>query len=111
MLEAKLRGTGDLVNGPPMLNTVKIIDNQGQVLFHCPLEEMEKAHDYACQMEKMGIEVTLIAPSLPESLAASMGMTDDEAQVLRQSIIQEIEEHDTGCCLTKKSADETVKEG
>lgn len=82
-----------------MKNLIRVLDSEDQVLFECSLEEEEKAYKFATQMEELGVEVRVSTPSAPETLATSLGMTHTEADDFRKSIIEEIEEHDTGCCF------------
>lgn len=81
-----------------MSSKVKVIENQSQtVLFECALEDIEKAYQYALEMEGHGIDVSLQAPSLPESLALTLGMNESEIENLKQMLNDEIESHDTIC--------------
>lgn len=82
-------------------NLVQVLDTEGQILFSCPVEEEEKAFEYARQMEELGIEVKLSSPSVSETLIQSLGASEEDTQKLREEIIHEIEEHDTGCCNEK----------
>ncbi len=79
---------------------MQVIDSEGQILFSCSVEEEEKAFNYAREMEEMGIEVKISAPSLPETLIQSLGAGEDDTQKLRQELNEEIEDHDIGCCNT-----------
>ena len=75
-------------------NTVKVMDSEGNLLFSCPLEEKDRAHAYCCQLESMGVEAVLEAPTLPESLAFSLGMAEEERGKLAESVDFEIAEHE-----------------
>jgi hypothetical protein len=81
-----------------MANTVKVIETQTQtVLFECPMEEADKAFRYAVEMEGHGVDVTLRSPSGPESLAESLGISEEEKIKLRKVLEEEIEDHDDSC--------------
>lgn len=75
---------------------VIVKDSEDQVLFECSLKDREKAFRYAKEMEELGIDVNVIEPSLPETLATSLGMKEDEVEEFRKTIDEEIESH--GCC-------------
>lgn len=91
-----------------MQKLVQVIEEQEKtILFECPLEEIEKAYEYATQMEQLGIETKILAPSLPESLAIELGAKSESIQKLRSEIDDEIGSHiDEGCslCLPKDSS-------
>lgn len=79
------------------MSTVKVLDEQDQILFECAVEEADKAWDYARQMEEIGIAVKLVSPSLPESLAKILGGNESELEKLRHELDEEIDSH-IGCC-------------
>lgn len=87
------------------MSTVKVLDEQDQILFECSLEEAEKAWAYARQMEDYGVDVRISAPSLPESLAKVLGGSDEELAKLRHELTEEIDSH-IGCCNEHHSDDE-----
>lgn len=87
------------------MSTVKVVDEQDQVLFECSTGEAEKAWTYARQMEELGIEVRLVSPSLPETLAKVLGGTDEELATLRHELDEEIDSH-IGCCNDHKNHNE-----
>lgn len=81
-----------------MANTVKVIETQSQtVLFECPVDEADKAFRYAVEMEGHGVDVTLRSPSVPESLAETLGISEEDKIKLRAVLEQEIEDHDDSC--------------
>ena len=92
------------LNMAGMNSKILVLDSEGQELFSCTIEEREKAFEYAKSMEEMGIEVTLSEPSLPETLATSLGMEQEEGVEFRKTLIEEIEEHDVGCCFHKEDS-------
>jgi hypothetical protein len=79
-------------------NILRVVSPDGQVLFECSQDERERAYAFAKEMEALGIEVSLSAPSLPESLALELGMNDEEAAELRDELDEEVDSHDS-CCL------------
>ena len=87
--------------------TVKVIDKlEGQLLYECPVEEQDKAFEYAKQMEELGIEVEINSPSVPESLAQTLGAPEEDLQNLRKEILEEINSHNSGCCPEDQLEDE-----
>lgn len=87
---------------------IKVIDSEDQVLFECGLEEEDKAFDFARQMEEIGIEVKISSPSLPETLIISLGATQKDKDILRKELVEEIEEHDSGCCFDIDNSNKTI---
>lgn len=79
---------------------VKIIEiTEEQVLHSYTMNELEKAYEQAAKLEEMGIEVKVIAPSAPETLAMALGSSEDELNELKESINHEISEHDLEDCV------------
>jgi hypothetical protein len=77
-----------------MANTIQIYEpNSKTILKVFPLSEIEQAHIYAIQMEKMGLEVEIKVPSSAESLISSLGANEAEMTSLRNEIMSEIESH------------------
>lgn len=90
-----------------MANTVKVIEQQSQTtLLECSLDEIEKAYQFAVEMEGHGIDVTIKSPSGPESLAESLGISEEDKDKLKKMLEQEIEDHEfdescyEGCSMT-----------
>lgn len=80
------------------LSKVKVIEEQSQtVLFECDMENIEKAYRYAVELEGMGIDVKILAPSLPESLGESLGVSSFELNRLKVEIQDEIDSHGQPC--------------
>lgn len=80
-------------------------------LFECELEKSEEAYAYAQKMEGLGLDVQLIFPSTPESLAVALGENDETCSQIREEIEHEIEAHNDdfreGSCCYRPSASET----
>lgn len=82
-----------------MENDVEIRDKQeGQLLFTCSIQEVEKAYQYAKQMEELGIEIEFHGPSLPETLARELGANAESISTLKGEIDDEILSHQGSCC-------------
>ena len=71
----------------------QVLNSEGEVLFECSPEEKDRAYQYCRELEEMGVEVVLKVPSLPETLAYSLGMSETERDKLKESILQEIRQH------------------
>ena len=83
--------------------TVKVIDKlEGQTILECPVEEQDKAFEYAKQMEELGLDVKIDSPSVPESLARVLGAREQEIQNLRHEIDKEIDSHSPDTCQDPK---------
>lgn len=81
-----------------MANTIKVIETHSQtVLFECPVDEADKAFRFAVEMDGHGVDVALRSPSGPESLAESLGISEEDKEKLRKVLEQEIEDHDDSC--------------
>lgn len=81
-----------------MASTIKVIETQSEtVLFECPVEQADKAFRYAVEMEGHGVEVSLRSPSVPESLAESLGISEEDKEKLKKALEKEIEDHDDSC--------------
>lgn len=88
-----------------MSNQVKVIDSiSGTVLFQTTIEKIDEAYAFATQMEEVGLELTIEAPGLTETLIRSLGANEEELATYKQSLVEEIEDHDDsdygcGICL------------
>lgn len=83
---------------------INIVDKQsGTILSSFSMDNSDKAHDYATEMEEMGVDVEIHAPSLPESLISELGASSQDVETLRQELDEEIEGH--GCCPASDSND------
>ncbi len=78
-----------------MSGKVKVIDILSEeTLFQCEINEIEKAYAYAEQMEEIGLDIKITAPSAPETLARSLGASEENIHHLVDEIHQEIKDHD-----------------
>ena len=71
-----------------------------ETLLEVPIEQMAVAYEYAAQMDEMGIEVKVEAPTIADTLSSSLGLTVEDQEKLHTSIEDEIEDHDGSCCAT-----------
>jgi protein-arginine kinase len=78
-----------------------------QILFECALTESEKAYQFAAEMEEMGLDLEVIAPTLGETLSNSLGLTQEQQQEYKNSIEDEMEAHEGSCCF-KDPEDKTT---
>lgn len=76
-----------------MESKIKLLDSESQLLYEFPVDQVEAAYAKAKELEEMGIDVTLDAPSLPETLGDTLGMTSQDKKTLRAEIEEEIESH------------------
>jgi len=72
---------------------IKLLDSESQILYEFAPNEIDAAYAKAQELEEMGIEVTLDAPSLPETLGATLGMSAKDREKLKTEIEEEVESH------------------
>jgi hypothetical protein len=85
-----------------MSNIVKVIDNlSGSILFETTLEKMSEAYTFAAMMEKEGLDISINAPGLAETLITSLGADETELADFKKSMNDELEDHedDFGCAI------------
>lgn len=83
------------------VSLIKVIDSDSKkVLFECDMGESEKAYEYAADMERMGLQVEIISPTITETLCDSLGIELDQREDYEQSVFEEIDDHDGSCCAT-----------
>lgn len=89
-------------------NQVRVIDSiSGTTLFETSIEKMADAYAFATQMEEAGLDIEIKAPGLAETLIKSLGADEAEINQYKQSLQDEIDEHDdfdSGCstCVAPK---------
>jgi len=80
---------------------IRVIEIQsGETLGSFEQGEWDAAHKLATELEGMGIDTKIVAPSLPESLAINLGAGPEELESLRNEMDDEIDSHnesDLGC--------------
>ena len=78
---------------------ITVIDiNSEQVLSTFDISQIASAYEYAAQMEDYGLDVKVIAPTITETLANSLGLSANLKEDYEQSVIAELEDHDGSCC-------------
>lgn len=86
-----------------MSNLVKVKDLlSGTVLFTTTIEKIEEAYAFAAQMEEAGLDLEIDAPGLSETLIKSLGASESEIAEYRESMDNEIDDHDfseLGCAI------------
>lgn len=90
---------------PKTLVSVKNLETD-EVLFTCPIEEIEQAYSYAADMESLGLNIVLDAPAITQTLAESLGVQGEELENFKDSVREEIEDHDGSCCVESPKEDE-----
>lgn len=84
-------------------NKVKVREKATQeVLYECSFDSLENAYEFAAEMESHGIEVVVDTPTAAGSLAHSLGLNSEQREELADSMRQEIEDHDHGCCAREE---------
>lgn len=79
---------------------VRVIEvSTKQVLFECPVTEVDRAYEAAVGFEAMGLEVRVEQPGVSQTLAASLGVTGAPMDAFQESLSEEIEEHPGSCCF------------
>ena len=76
-----------------MESKIKLLDSESQLLYEYAIEDHEAAYNKAQELENMGIDVTMQSPSLPETLGATLGMSKEDTEKLKEEINDEIESH------------------
>jgi hypothetical protein len=86
-----------------MSNLIKLIEPQTDVCLYST-ESFEDAYAKALEFEKLGIEVKVVSPSAPESVARMMGAGQEDLDILKEILAQEIDDHDKddSCCHSSK---------
>ncbi len=86
-----------------MSNQVRVIDSLSKtILFETTMDKISDAYSYATQMEEMGLDIEVVAPGLAETLITSLGADEREINEYKQSLQEEIDEHDDsdlGCAV------------
>ena len=66
------------------------------------MDKMSDAYSYATQMEEMGLDIEVVAPGVAETLITSLGASGQEIKDYKQSLQDEIDDHDDsdlGCTV------------
>lgn len=82
-------------------NTIQVIDtNSKQTLFECDISDSGKAYEYAAKMENMGLDIYVKAPCITDTLSNTLGVSDEQARLMKESAHDEIADHEGSCCAT-----------
>ncbi len=82
-----------------MTKKVKVIATETEeVLLEVAIEDIARAYEYAAQMEEMGIEVKLDAPTVADTLSDTLGLSIDDRHRLETSMEEELHDHEGSCC-------------
>ena len=92
------------------MSKAKVIEkNSGETLFECSVDDIDKAYQYALEMEEIGLDIEVVSPSAPETLAKVLGASDQELQKLQTVLKEEIEDHEPdSCCFTPSPKSPTL---
>ena len=88
---------------------IRVIDVQtGQCLFECSMVESDKAYHFAAEMEKIGLDIKVQAPTLSQTLSSSLGLSQEAQAAYEESLEEEIEQHESSCCLENSDPNKTI---
>lgn len=68
-------------------------------LFECSIQESEKAYQFAAEMEELGLDIEVIAPTLTDTLSNSLGLSAEQKATYKESMEEEMEHHEGSCCF------------
>ncbi len=74
------------------IQVVEVISNS--ILKEFKIDKFEDAFQFAKEMEKLGLEIKINSPSLPETLAIGLGASQEDITYLREVIEEEMKSHD-----------------
>lgn len=84
---------------------IRVIDQQTeQTLFECSVQESEKAYQFAAQMEELGLDVKVLAPTLGDTLSQSLGLSREQQQAYHDSLEEEMDQHEGSCCFEENKS-------
>lgn len=81
--------------------------NSGTTLQEFDLDQVDQAYALAASLEEMGLDVHIEKPTLSDTLSHSLGLSEEEIKAYKDSLTEEIEEHDGdygGSCVFKKES-------
>lgn len=77
-----------------MSNLVRVIDNlSGSTLMETTMDKIQDAYSFAAMMEEEGLDIKIEAPSLSETLIASLGASEEEITKYKNGLEEEINSH------------------
>lgn len=94
---------------PQSLKVLVVDALSNEVLYECPVEELESAYKRAGEYEEMGLEIKVLAPSVTQTLTNTLGLSHDEEDEYQNSVTAEMEDHEGSCCV--KSAPAQTHQG
>jgi hypothetical protein len=90
-----------------MSNQVMVIDALSKTtLYETSIEKIADAYAFAAQMEEHGLDLEIITPGLAETLIRALGANEAELSNYRESLKQEIDDHNDsefGCAICPPS--------
>jgi hypothetical protein len=84
---------------------IQIVDRQTQsIIFESEMDQYEHAlKTFQYYDQELGLDVELKAPSINQSLALELGMTEDQINELELILNEELKGHDSdSCCYDKE---------
>lgn len=83
-----------------MVKNVKVIaSDTNEILLETDIESLDDAYKFASQMDEIGIQVEVLAPTITETLSDTLGLSIDDKYHYEKSVDDEISEHDGSCCV------------
>lgn len=91
-----------------MNSLVKVVDQNSQsVLFSCAMDNIHSAYLYAKEMENLGLDVKIVSPTITQTLANGLGISEQEKANYQASVSRELHDHDgiseSTCCASHPS--------
>jgi len=81
------------------ISKVTVFDElSGQMLYETSLDNIDYAYQYAAELEEMGLQIKINAPTLTESLLNSLGANAIEKNLYLQSLEDELDSHEEPPC-------------
>lgn len=76
------------------IEKIRLIEKKSHhILYEFPLIEKDQAYQMASSLEEMGLEIALEIPSITENLSHFLGLSDEQNEVLKKCMEDEIESH------------------
>ncbi len=77
-------------------STIKLIDlNFHEVIYEFAMDEIDEAYAMAKELEEAGANFELRIPSVTETLADSLGASEEEKKEIERELEEEIDEHNS----------------
>jgi hypothetical protein len=79
---------------------IKLIDkNSLEVIAEFELAQAEAAYQKAAELEEYGLDIIFDSPTITKTLSNSLGISNLEEKKWEDSLKQELEDHDSSCCV------------